>query len=122
MSEQNFCKSCKKNLNKIEFILENKKYKTCNICRTQRSQKIKKNYCEECGIRASYNYEGIKFGIRCSEHKLVRMVDVKSKTCEHEGCRKQPVYNNEGESKGRFCVEHKLVLSLIHISEPTRPY
>ena len=35
------------------------------------------------------------------------MVNVKDKTCLHEGCKIRPVYNKEGETKGLYCSEHK---------------
>jgi hypothetical protein len=35
------------------------------------------------------------------------MVNVISKTCIHEGCKRQPHYNNEGETKSLYCSEHK---------------
>jgi hypothetical protein len=35
------------------------------------------------------------------------MVNVKSKTCCEEGCKKQPIYNVEGETKALYCNEHK---------------
>jgi plastocyanin len=35
------------------------------------------------------------------------MVDVISKTCIHEGCKKQPTFNVEGETKALFCSIHK---------------
>ena len=35
------------------------------------------------------------------------MVDVKSKTCIHEGCRKQPTFNTEGEANALYCATHK---------------
>ena len=36
------------------------------------------------------------------------MVNVTSKTCEADGCNKQPCYNIQGEIKGRFCASHKM--------------
>jgi hypothetical protein len=36
------------------------------------------------------------------------MENVKSKTCQHDGCKKQPAYNHPGLKKGIFCSEHKL--------------
>ena len=36
------------------------------------------------------------------------MIDVKHKSCEHEGCNVKPCYNYEGEIKGKFCILHKL--------------
>jgi hypothetical protein len=35
------------------------------------------------------------------------MVNVKNKTCEYDGCRKQPVFNIEGETRARYCSYHK---------------
>ena len=35
------------------------------------------------------------------------MVDVKSKTCIYDGCRKQPAFNKLGETKAIYCAEHK---------------
>jgi hypothetical protein len=35
------------------------------------------------------------------------MVNVISKTCIHEGCKKIPIYNTEGEKKPLYCSEHK---------------
>ena len=35
------------------------------------------------------------------------MINVVSKTCEYDGCIKQPCYNISGEKKGRFCANHK---------------
>jgi hypothetical protein len=44
----------------------------------------------------------------CIKHKLPNMINIKSKTCEQEGClKKGPVFNIKGQ-KGRFCEEHKL--------------
>ena len=36
------------------------------------------------------------------------MVNVKSKTCIHEGCKTIPNYNVEGETKALYCSVHKL--------------
>ena len=35
------------------------------------------------------------------------MVDVKNKTCNHDGCKRQPTYNKEGQSRALYCSEHK---------------
>ena len=35
------------------------------------------------------------------------MIDVKSKTCIEEGCKKLPSYNIEGESRPLYCSDHK---------------
>ena len=106
MSEQNFCNSCKKNLNKNEFTLENKIYKTCNICREQRNKKRQKNICEECGIYGIFNFEGEFYGKFCKKHAKIGMIDVKHKKCEYNGCKKRPTYNFEND-KPKFCFLHK---------------
>ena len=36
------------------------------------------------------------------------MVDIKNKTCIHEGCKKQPSFNYKGNKKGLYCATHKL--------------
>jgi hypothetical protein len=36
------------------------------------------------------------------------MVNVKSKTCIHPGCKVRPNYNNDGETKALYCTTHKL--------------
>ena len=107
MSGNKVCSSCKKNININDFITESKTYSTCITCRNRKSEKRKKNICEECGIRAIFNFENESFGIRCSSHKEIGMIDIKNKTCEHIGCRKIPVFNIEGEITARFCTEHK---------------
>jgi hypothetical protein len=35
------------------------------------------------------------------------MVDVKNKTCIHEGCKKHPAFNEEGSQKALYCSTHK---------------
>ena len=35
------------------------------------------------------------------------MINVKNKTCMHDGCRKIPTFNKLGETNGIYCVEHK---------------
>ena len=107
MSGIQLCSSCKKNISINDFIYEDKILKTCITCRSRKSEKRKKNICEECSIRANFNFEAYTFGIRCAKHKEIGMVDVKHKTCEHEGCKTLPTYNKEGEIKARFCNEHK---------------
>jgi len=35
------------------------------------------------------------------------MIDVKSKTCQHEECKKQPLFNFKGVANGLYCTQHK---------------
>jgi hypothetical protein len=115
------CSSCKKNIDINDFQSESKTYSTCITCRNRKSEKRRKNICEDCGIRANFNYENIKFGIRCLKHKKIGMIDIKHKTCEIENCKKRPSFNNEGESKARFCVEHKEV-QMVNVVDKTCEY
>ena len=59
-----------------------------------------------CNNWTGYNFEGLKARY-CSVHKKEGMVDVKSKTCIHEGCRKRPTFNTEGEANALYCATHK---------------
>ena len=44
------------------------------------------------------------------------MVDVVSKRCDHDGCKKQPHYNHPNEKQGLYCNDHKLegMVNVIH--------
>jgi len=59
-----------------------------------------------CNNWTGYNFEGLKARY-CSVHKKEGMVNVKSKTCIHEGCRKIPIFNTEGEANALYCATHK---------------
>jgi hypothetical protein len=71
------------------------------------SATTKKNFCETCGKRASFNIEGLTWGRYCVNHKEPGMVNVKDKTCIHPGCKTIPNFNKEGETKGVYCDIHK---------------
>ena len=51
--------------------------------------------CEynDCKKTSNYNYQGEKKGRFCFQHKQKDMIDIKNKTCEEEGCKKNPAYN-----------------------------
>ena len=87
------CTSCKKNIDIGDFIENDKILKTCITCRNRKSYTRKKNICGHCGIRAIYNFENEKYGVSCSKHKEIGMVNVNHKTCEHEGCKIHHIYN-----------------------------
>lgn len=69
-------------------------------------RKLKRNYCEICDKRASYNYIDIKYGIRCKAHILEDMVDVLNKKCKENGCVSRPHFNFEGCKCGLYCKLH----------------
>jgi hypothetical protein len=102
MSEEHFCKTCKKKLDVSEFTLNSKIFKTCNICRQKRSDQRKQNICDVCGIKAYYNIIGESIGIRCKTHKDLNMIDVITSKCVK--CNKKiPNFNVEGEDKALYC-------------------
>jgi hypothetical protein len=62
---------------------------------------------ENCAIKhAVFNLPGEKRGKNCVSHKTSDMVNVESKTCNHDGCSKRPTYGNPGE-KATHCLSHK---------------
>jgi hypothetical protein len=61
----------------------------------------------DCKKQASYNVEGKKSGLYCSNHKLEGMMNVTSKKCIHEGCKIRANYNKEGEKEALYCASHK---------------
>jgi hypothetical protein len=98
------CNTCKKHLDKDEFILNGKNYAVCNICRDKIKNRRKKNICEECGIQAVFNFEGEELGVFCKKHKKNGMVDIKHKKC----CicnKKQPTYNFKNEISPTHCKD-----------------
>ena len=115
------CSSCKKNIDINDFLYESKTYSTCITCRNRKSEKRRKNICEDCGIRANFNYENIKFGIRCSKHKEIGMIDIKHKKCQYTDCKKRPTFNIEGEICPRFCADHKEI-RMINLVDKTCEY
>ena len=121
MSGNKVCSSCKKNIDINDFLYESKTYSTCITCRNRKSEKRRKNICEECGIRANYNFSNIKFGIRCSKHKEIGMIDIKHKKCQYTDCKKRPTFNIEGEICPRFCADHKEI-RMINVVDKTCEY
>ena len=116
MSENNYCTSCKQNLNIFEFTFDNKIYSTCNICRNKKSEKRKKNTCDICGIRAIFNFDNNSYGIKCFTHKEIGMIDIKNPKCIV--CKtKRSSFNYENESKATHCKECSLN-GMIDIKNP----
>jgi hypothetical protein len=69
--------------------------------------KPKKNFCETCGISASFNLQELTWGRFCKTHKLENMVDIKHKKCNYEGCNRYSQGNGKCKAHGggRRCVE-----------------
>jgi hypothetical protein len=75
------------------------------------SKFIKKKYniCiyNNCTKYASFNYINNKLRLYCKNHKLINMVDVKSKKCI-KCLNINPRYNYKNESKALYCSDCKL--------------
>ena len=83
---------------------------SCNnlsTCRTHKTYKESYTYCRvpNCNKRAYFGYE-FKKSLLCSSHKLVDMINVKSKRCEHPGCTICPCYMKLFSTHRTHCREH----------------
>jgi hypothetical protein len=52
-------------------------------------------------------------------HKLLGMINVRSKHCEHAGCNTTASFNDDGERGGRFCATHMLQ-GMVHFSKKSK--
>lgn len=94
------CNGCKLTLSIDRYIENDKEYAKCNTCRLKLIKR--RDVCEICGIRASFNYSNFKKGIRCNSHKENKMVNVITPKCEK--CNKVSAsYNYPGEKTKRWC-------------------
>lgn len=71
-----------------------------------KNKKCKNNQCFKQGF---FNFHNEKYGIFCSEHKELGMIDVihKFDICLYDDCKTRPNFNYKGENKGLYCVKHK---------------
>ena len=67
---------------------------------------VKKCEHEGCYSIPYFNIKGSKTGRFCAAHKTAEMVDVKNKTCEHEGCQVRASYGNPDNQKSH-CFPHR---------------
>ena len=65
--------------------------------------------CNEpsCKKEASCNYAGEIRSRFCSSHKLVNMVNVKTKRCKYENCTTNPTFYFENDKSNLYCSQHK---------------
>jgi hypothetical protein len=70
---------------------------------------MSKKNCEskDCDKQAKFNFEWIKGGRYCVNHKLDNMIDVISKKCAYLGCKKSPIFNHADKIGARFCADHR---------------
>ena len=62
---------------------------------------------ENCNVKAFFNFQGEKPGLRCGKHCLDNQIKIYNKSCAADDCLKRPLYNIEGEKVGLFCKTHK---------------
>ncbi len=99
------CNGCKRQLEDALFMRNFKVYARCNDC--SKNTISRKNICEVCGIRASFNFPGLIWGRFCSSHKEVGTINIKDPLCHAENCTKRPSFNYEGETTRKFCKDHR---------------
>ena len=91
----------------VEFYTTAEEESTTNA-QQQPTKKIKRyDLCRECDTRACFGIPGSKKATHCALHKPDDYVNVINKTCEHEGCTKQPGYGVVGTKKAIYCLQHK---------------
>ena len=63
---------------------------------------------DNCEVKyPSFNLPNEKQGVCCGKHKDDGMINIITKTCQHENCKKQPIFNVIGEKLGMFCKNHR---------------
>lgn len=60
----------------------------------------------ECPKWSSFGVVGSKNAEFCVTHALAGMVDVRGRTCKHDGCGTRPTYGVPGTKKAEFCSKH----------------
>jgi hypothetical protein len=100
------CQGCQKDL-ELKFFEENgKEYKRCQDCRERRQKPVTiKQICQECGIKARFNFELEDKGIRCLRHKIDGMVNIATKEYTEKRFRRKI-----DELGGKILGEYKNVL------------
>ncbi len=79
-------------------------------CSNSNRVKISRN-CkyENCDvIRPSYNYPDRKNPIYCKTHAAMGMIDVRSKQCHYEDCKKRSIFGYSTDLSPIYCGKHKL--------------
>lgn len=56
-----------------------------------------------CTTFPCYNYSGETSGLFCASHKLDGMINIRTKTCKHSGCKKSPSF---GTTTPQYCKTH----------------
>ena len=96
------CNGCKRELDILEFTLNDKIYARCNNC----TSSCKNNFCKTCGKKALFGYSG-STPSHCSKHKLEYMIKNPKRTCigdDIELCDNIAIY---GEKEPLYCEDHK---------------
>jgi hypothetical protein len=62
---------------------------------------------ESCNKTVSYGYRDTKKKIRCAEHKLEGMIDLKHLPCQEPNCMNTRSYGFPNDKSATYCSEHK---------------
>ncbi len=108
------CRQCKRCLPLLNFLYFGKDHITCQVCAESRRKPL--NRCEICDKVAVFNFEDQNRGIRCKQHSLPNMVDIKNLKCVvcHQT---QPNFNYENEMKATHCGKCALP-NMIDVKHP----
>ena len=52
---------------------------------------------ENCKVKAYFNFEGEKHGVRCAKHRIEGHINIYDKACAFETCKKRPLFNIIGQ-------------------------
>ena len=62
---------------------------------------------ESCNKTVSYGYRDTKKKVRCAEHKLEGMIDLKHPPCQEPNCMNTRSYGFPNDKSATYCSEHK---------------
>lgn len=109
ISTESLGKYCKKCASDEMVDVRRPVHEYCIKCVEEFGEENRKDW-----VRAHYNQNYGDDPLYCRTHMSDDMVDVLSRTCQKENCKKQPRYNYEGQTIGIYCKTH-IEKNMIHI-------
>uniref|UniRef100_A0A6C0HTN3 Uncharacterized protein n=1 Tax=viral metagenome TaxID=1070528 RepID=A0A6C0HTN3_9ZZZZ len=86
----------------------------CSLHKTEEMVDVYSIRCEHknekgdsCNKTVSYGYRDTKKKVRCAEHKLDGMIDLKHPPCQEPNCSNTRSYGFPNEKAATYCSEHK---------------
>lgn len=86
----------------------------CSLHKTEEMVDVFSIRCEHenengdsCNKTVSYGYRDTKKKVRCAEHKLDGMIDLKHPPCQEPNCTNTRSYGFPNEKAATYCSEHK---------------